>query len=289
MPGISIGSNISYKGNQPNFTRDLFDTIEDMKNFPESNLPEIFLASCKETGKFYAFNKNNIIVEATGKWREFKSATVTRNVFIVDILPEDDVDSIKEDQLYILKYDQTIEENESVVLKYGKGIYLFDNSTKTFNKQSLDGSSTTNIERFDETGGTLYMKDSLCIYSKIVGSRKITGLYIALEQTMAPWNEASWEAIDATEVDYLTAANIEELLTQVSSEQWKYMEQFYQDDAISVTHGWTSSKINSELESIKESVKNVINIPEPPLIDGVYVLEATVSNGSIVYNWEEKK
>lgn len=79
MP-INTATGFDYKGPEPNFNRDLFDTIEDMKNFPESNLPELFLASCKETGKFYSFNKNNIVIEETGKWRECGNDKILKNI-----------------------------------------------------------------------------------------------------------------------------------------------------------------------------------------------------------------
>lgn len=57
----------------PNFTRDYFDTIEEMKNFPELTLPGVFIASVKETGKVYKFIKSAEPTLELGKWQEISN------------------------------------------------------------------------------------------------------------------------------------------------------------------------------------------------------------------------
>lgn len=66
---LSFMDNVDYRGKKPNFTRDLFETKEDMKNYSENYLPDVFITSCKEDGKIYVFNRSNSISPTTGKWR----------------------------------------------------------------------------------------------------------------------------------------------------------------------------------------------------------------------------
>lgn len=66
---LSFLDNVDYRGKKPNFTRDLFDTIADMVAFDENYLPDVFIASNKETGKQYVYNRNNTIDSDLGKWR----------------------------------------------------------------------------------------------------------------------------------------------------------------------------------------------------------------------------
>ena len=67
--GISIIDNFDYRAGKPNFTRDLFDDLESMVNFPEMYLPPVFEANIKTTGDRYRYNVNNEIDSLTGKWR----------------------------------------------------------------------------------------------------------------------------------------------------------------------------------------------------------------------------
>lgn len=66
---ISLLDNMDYRGQKPNFSRDLFESIEDMKNFSENYLPDVFIAICKEDGLQYKYNRSNEIDETLGKWR----------------------------------------------------------------------------------------------------------------------------------------------------------------------------------------------------------------------------
>lgn len=69
MP-LSFGDNINYQGKLPNFRRDSFDTLEEMKNFPPTSLDEGHISRCNEDGKRYKFLSNNPFDEITGYWRE---------------------------------------------------------------------------------------------------------------------------------------------------------------------------------------------------------------------------
>ena len=56
---------------QPDFKRATYDTIAEMKAVSKKSMPYTYIATCKETGKAYIYNKNNEIDETLGLWREF--------------------------------------------------------------------------------------------------------------------------------------------------------------------------------------------------------------------------
>lgn len=67
---ISIGDQLSYKGKKSNFARDYHLLLADMVNFDERYLPDLFIATCKETGKVYLYNVDAEVDSELGKWRE---------------------------------------------------------------------------------------------------------------------------------------------------------------------------------------------------------------------------
>lgn len=73
MP-VPFASNIELLSKLPNFSRDMFDTKSAMKSFPEYNLPDIFITTCKEDGNVYVFNRNNEVNTETGKWRAINAS-----------------------------------------------------------------------------------------------------------------------------------------------------------------------------------------------------------------------
>lgn len=62
---IQVADNFNYRGKKPNFDRDSFDTLQDMKNYSENSLDDGHISYCKETGKHYKFNSNNILDSTT--------------------------------------------------------------------------------------------------------------------------------------------------------------------------------------------------------------------------------
>lgn len=67
---IQVADNFNYRGKKPNFDRDSFDTLQDMKNYSENSLDGGHISYCKETSKHYKFNSNNQSDPTTGKWIE---------------------------------------------------------------------------------------------------------------------------------------------------------------------------------------------------------------------------
>lgn len=69
MAGISTLSGFDYRGQQPNFSRDMFNTIAEMVAFSENYLPDVFIAHVVEDGKTYKYQRSNIEDADLGKWR----------------------------------------------------------------------------------------------------------------------------------------------------------------------------------------------------------------------------
>ena len=67
---MKITENFEYIGTQQNFERDSYLTLAEMKAVVDKRMPDIFTATCKETGKLYIYNKSNEVDETLGKWRE---------------------------------------------------------------------------------------------------------------------------------------------------------------------------------------------------------------------------
>ena len=86
---MKITENFEYIGTQQNFERDSYATLAEMKAVADKRMPDIFTATCKETGKFYIYNKNNEIDEILGKWRELSidSADYAKKTDIPTTLP----------------------------------------------------------------------------------------------------------------------------------------------------------------------------------------------------------
>ena len=72
MAGISVLSGFDYRGQLPNFSRDLFTTVADMVAFSENYLPDVFITQVVENGKTYKYQRSNIVDADLGKWRELE-------------------------------------------------------------------------------------------------------------------------------------------------------------------------------------------------------------------------
>lgn len=69
---IQIIDNFEHRSKLPNFARDQFDTLEEMKNVRDEDIDEGHISYCISTDKHYKFNASNAIDQSIGKWREFK-------------------------------------------------------------------------------------------------------------------------------------------------------------------------------------------------------------------------
>lgn len=66
---LKIGDNFNYQGKKPNFSRDTFNTLDEMKSYPETSIDEGHISLCLANGKRYKFSASNSIDSTTGKWR----------------------------------------------------------------------------------------------------------------------------------------------------------------------------------------------------------------------------
>ncbi len=86
--GISILDNFDYRAGKPNFTRDLFDNLEALKEFPTMYLPDVFEANLKDTGERYRYNVNNEDNPLTGKWRLVEGGSNSNSGYSRDEIDE---------------------------------------------------------------------------------------------------------------------------------------------------------------------------------------------------------
>ena len=108
--------NESFENNtmQPNFTRDIFNTIAEMKAVPKKKMPKMLISACLETGKIYVYNKSGEVDETLGLWRELGSggassgsgisvdevknlikSAMAHTMYQFDTLPDGNIDGIE--------------------------------------------------------------------------------------------------------------------------------------------------------------------------------------------------
>lgn len=95
---IQIGDNMGYRGKKPNFERDSFDTLAEMKAYPETDIDDGHLSYCKEDDNIYKFNSTNEVDETTGKWRLFDKS-ITSDM-VEKIIVTNQAPSIQDNILY---------------------------------------------------------------------------------------------------------------------------------------------------------------------------------------------
>ena len=94
---MKITENFTYIGTSQNFERDSYATLAEMKAVVDKRMPDIFTATCKETGKLYIYNKTNEVDETMGTWRELSidsAAYVTKTYVDTEIAKKADITSI---------------------------------------------------------------------------------------------------------------------------------------------------------------------------------------------------
>ena len=118
---MKITENFEYIGTSQNFERDSYATLAEMKAVVDKRMPDIFTATCKETGKFYIYNKSNEIDETLGKWRELSldgDDYVTKTYLDTEIAKKADTD-----HTHTTVNGHTIESDVPVDAKFTDTIY----------------------------------------------------------------------------------------------------------------------------------------------------------------------
>lgn len=129
---LTIGDNFDYKGQKPNFARDSFDTLADMKAFAETSIDDGHISFCKEDSKHYVYNSANEEDATTGKWREFSGV--------------DDV---------LTAFSAAVETDAEIVLP-AKGAYGFEEFEEYLGTNISTYSYNSNSKKFDrDTDGKI--------------------------------------------------------------------------------------------------------------------------------------
>ena len=118
---MKITENFEYIGTSQNFERDSYATLAEMKAVVDKRMPDIFTATCKETGKFYIYNKSNEIDETLGKWRELSldgDDYVTKTYLDTELAKKADTD-----HTHTTVNGHTIESDVPVDAKFTDTIY----------------------------------------------------------------------------------------------------------------------------------------------------------------------
>lgn len=115
----TISSNFDYQGKLPDFTRQEYATISDMKAVKKARMPEMYIAYCLEDHKVYLYNKANENDEVYGYWREFNSGSSSESIQVVSLPAADETQAGK---VYQYIGNSTLTEI--------KGYFYFCNSTE---------------------------------------------------------------------------------------------------------------------------------------------------------------
>lgn len=156
---IQVADNFNYRGKKPNFDRDSFDTLQDMKNYSENSLDDGHISYCKETNKHYKFNinredinlissiRNNTLVKDIVKYIDYEDIPTLNmvanlgGVFIEYIKGKPVISG----DMYVSKMGTTQERPANII---NKGFQYFDT---TINKPIFWGGA----KWIDATGATV--------------------------------------------------------------------------------------------------------------------------------------
>ena len=118
---MKITENFEYIGTSQNFERDNYLTLAEMKAVVDKRMPDIFTATCKETGKFYIYNKSNEIDETLGKWRELSLGSddyVTKTYLDTELANKSNID-----HTHTTVNNHTVESNVPADAKFTDTVY----------------------------------------------------------------------------------------------------------------------------------------------------------------------
>ena len=95
-----------------------------------------------------------------------------------------------------------------------------------------------------------YSKDNICFYNGTLYRAKT----VTLGNTPSP-ESTYFEMLDGVEEE-IDAQYIETLMSTVSAETWDYLKNFINDDIISTTHAWSSSRAYTEIQNAIQTAKD---------------------------------
>lgn len=117
---LNIGDNFNYQGQQPNFARDTFATLADMKNYSTTSVDEGHISYCLEDSSRYVFSNNNSVDSTLGKWRR-----------LVDTALNGSSENSVQNKVISAKFDAAAAAVTSQVTTINNSIVAGDNSVKS--------------------------------------------------------------------------------------------------------------------------------------------------------------
>ena len=118
---VSILDNWDYRGKKPDFTRNLFETVDEMVAFSENYLPAVYECNVVENGNRYRYNVSNIEDPILGKWRLVESSGGAIDLIDyykkteVDTLLQNKVDVDPDKDLMLLTERQQLADNTAAI------------------------------------------------------------------------------------------------------------------------------------------------------------------------------
>lgn len=72
---LSFSDNIDFKGRKPDFVRQEYATLAELKAVRDNRMPEMYLGYCVENHTYYCYSQTNDVDDVTGRWRAFVGAS----------------------------------------------------------------------------------------------------------------------------------------------------------------------------------------------------------------------
>lgn len=176
---LPILDNIQYKGAKPNFTRDQFATVADMKAYSENFLPELYEAFVLENKKKYRFDKSNTVDSVLGKWREIIDGDPTAYHKPTNGIPASDFTS--EVRSSLSKAESALQVHQS----------LSAYSTTAQMNAAID-SAVAGISNPSQFKGTVASTTDLPSSGNTTGDN----YYVTAEEAYYKWNGSEWGEVE---------------------------------------------------------------------------------------------
>lgn len=159
---IQIIDNFEHRSKLPNFARDQFDTLEEMKNVRDEDIDEGHISYCISTDKHYKFNASNAIDQSTGKWREFKGEKGDPG--------KDGRDGriVYPAGIYDATVTYTATDTKAPYVLYGDTYYVMNVTTSWTGSQNDGKTPADDYEQYGEHATWIPMEKFEAIYTKLL-------------------------------------------------------------------------------------------------------------------------
>lgn len=146
---IALGDNLRLNKAVPDFERQQYETVADMKAVKDLRMPEMYLAYCLETQKVYLYKKSNTVDATFGKWRLFAQTEYSPDSIQQDIMPEPSADNFGKVYQYVGASSEVFKKGYFYTCSYSEEDGYFWVSIDT---QEVGAITLEEIDRFFEGG-----------------------------------------------------------------------------------------------------------------------------------------